>query len=230
MSKIVVLTGAGISAESGLSTFRDSGGLWEGFSIEEVASIDGWYQDKEKVLDFYNMRRKQAASAKPNKAHKVIADLENAFEVSVVTQNVDDLHERAGSQNVIHLHGLLREAKSEKDDNYIVDIGSDSIKLGDKAADGSQLRPNVVWFGEPVPMIEKAAEVVSMADILIVVGTSLVVYPAASLIDYTRPGIQKYIIDPSTPELFSYDGWIHFQEKATIGMPKLQKILTDKIR
>lgn len=230
MTNIVVLTGAGISAESGLSTFRDSGGLWEGFNIEEVASIQGWYQDKKKVLEFYNMRRKQAAEAKPNKAHYIIADLEKHFEVSVITQNVDDLHERAGSKNVVHLHGLLRQAKSESDDSYIVDIGSDPIKLGDQSPDGSQLRPNVVWFGEPVPMIEKAAEVVSNADILVVVGTSLVVYPAAGLVDYAKPGIKKYIVDPATPELLSYDDWIHIRDKATSGMPKLQKILTDQIQ
>ncbi len=173
--KIVVISGAGISAESGLSTFRDSGGLWEGYNIEEVASPQGWQKNPEKVLEFYNLRRKQAAEAQPNTAHKALADLENNFEVIIVTQNVDDLHERAGSNNVLHLHGELRKARSTKDESRILDIGADPIELGDLAEDGAQLRPHVVWFGEMVPMIEVAAKEVIEADILIVVGTSLVV-------------------------------------------------------
>lgn len=230
MSKpeIVVLSGAGISAESGLSTFRDSGGLWEGYDIEEVATIYGWVQNKEKVLEFYNTRRKQAADAKPNPAHKAIASLEEKFDVTVVTQNVDDLHERAGSSHVIHLHGLLKEARSENDESIVIEIGSAPIMPGDKASDGSQLRPNVVWFGEPVPMIETAAEVVAVADIFIVIGTSLAVYPAAGLVDFTREGIPKYIIDPSVPELFSYEGWNHIRKKASEGMTELKQILMNK--
>ena len=226
MKKLVVLTGAGVSADSGLATFRDSGGLWEGYDIEEVASIEGYYRNREKVLEFYNMRRSQSAKAQPNAAHKSIAELEAFFDVTVVTQNVDDLHERAGSSRVIHLHGLLKEAKSENDDSLIIEIGADPIKLGDKAPDGSQLRPNIVWFGEPVPMIETAAVEVSEADIFLVIGTSLAVYPAASLVNYTPPGIPKYIIDPSVPELFTYDGWSHIRKKAAEGMPELSKKLS----
>jgi len=225
---IVVLTGAGISAESGLSTFRDSGGLWEGFDINEVASIEGWYKNREKVLEFYNVRRRQAAQVEPNPAHKALAELEKEYQVTIVTQNVDDLHERGGSSNVIHLHGKLREGRSENDPDVVVDIGDKSISIGDEAPDGSQLRPNVVWFGEPVPMISKAAEVVSSADLFIVVGTSLAVYPAAGLTDYTKPKINKYLIDPGTPELFSFNGWSHIKESAASGVPKLTEKLLNK--
>lgn len=228
MPKIVVLTGAGVSAESGLATFRDSGGLWEGYDIEEVASIQGWRRDKEKVLNFYNLRREQSAKAQPNQAHKAIVHLEEHFDVTVITQNVDDLHERAGSQNVIHLHGLLNQAKSEINDDIIIDIGANPIVIGDEAPDGSQLRPNIVWFGEPVPMIEPAAEEVESADILIVVGTSLVVYPAAGLINYSKQHIPKYIVDPSKPDLFSFEGWEHIQKKASIGMSQLTNILIEQ--
>jgi NAD-dependent deacetylase len=228
MTKIVVLSGAGVSAESGLSTFRDSGGLWEGYDIEEVASIEGWIRNREKVLDFYNMRRKQTANAIPNAAHQIIASMEEWFDVTVVTQNVDDLHERAGSTNVIHLHGLLKEARSEHDESLIVDIGSSPINPGDRAPDGSQLRPNIVWFGEPVPLIETAADVVSQADIFIVIGTSLAVYPAAGLVEFTKTGIPKYIVDPSMPELFSYEGWVHIRKKAGEGMNELKQILMNQ--
>lgn len=221
------MTGAGISAESGLSTFRDSGGLWEGYNIEDVASIDAWYRNREVVLDFYNKRREQALKAKPNEAHYSIAKLEEKFDVTVITQNVDDLHERSGSTKVMHLHGILRQARSEKDESLIIDIGGEPIKLGDKAPDGAQLRPNIVWFGEPVPMIEAAAQKVAEAEIFIVVGTSLVVYPAAGLVDYTKPGISKYIVDPSTPELYSFNNWIHIKEKAVKGVPSLTKKLLE---
>ncbi|MEQ8526139.1 NAD-dependent deacylase [Gracilimonas sp.] len=219
--KIVVISGAGISAESGLATFRDSGGLWEGYDINEVASIQGWEKDPENVLNFYNLRRKQAAKAEPNAAHHALADLENFFEVSIVTQNVDDLHERAGSKQVLHLHGELKRARSVEDESIVIDIGSDPIKMGDTAEDGAQLRPHVVWFGEMVPMIEPAAIEVSTADILIVVGTSLVVYPAAGLIDYAKPSIPKFIIDPSNPQLYDFDEWTHFKENAGSGVQKL---------
>ncbi len=219
--KIVVISGAGISAESGLSTFRDAGGLWEGYDINEVASIQGWNKDPENVLEFYNLRRKQAAEAQPNAAHKALADLEEFFDVSVVTQNVDDLHEKAGSSQVLHLHGELRKARSVEDESVVIDVGADPIKLGDTAEDGAQLRPHVVWFGEMVPMIEPAAIEVSTADILIVVGTSLVVYPAAGLIDYAKKHIPKYIIDPSEPQLYDFDGWEHYRENAGIGVKKL---------
>lgn len=219
--KVVVISGAGISAESGLSTFRDSGGIWEGYNIEEVASPHGWQEDPGKVLEFYNLRRKQAFQAQPNAAHKTLADLETTFEVSIVTQNVDDLHERAGSSNVLHLHGELRKARSTEDESLVTDIGSRPIKLGDLAEDGAQLRPHVVWFGEMVPMIEVAAKEVAEADILIVVGTSLVVYPAAGLIEYAKQSIPKYIIDPAEPQLFDLEEWTHYKEKAGTGVTKL---------
>ncbi len=228
MLHIVVLSGAGISADSGLATFRDAGGLWEGYNIEEVASIDGWHRDKEKVLDFYNMRREQVFKADPNPGHYAIADLEESFDVTVVTQNVDNLHERAGSTNVLHLHGLLSEARSEDDPELVTEIGSDPIHLGDKASDGSQLRPNIVWFGEPVPMIERAVEAVVEADIFIVVGTSLAVYPAAGLVNYAPDDISKYLVDPSETEMRITSEWEHIQEKAAIGLPSLAKKLSNK--
>lgn len=226
--KVVVITGAGISAESGLSTFRESGGLWEGYDINEVASLQGWIKNPEKVLDFYNRRREQALKAKPNDAHYALAELENQFNVQIITQNVDDLHERAGSTNVLHLHGELRKAKSSKTDGHIIDIGNKPIKLGDRAEDGSQLRPHVVWFGEMVPNLERAAQFTLEADILVVIGTSLVVYPAAGLINYTEQGIPKYIIDPSVPELSNSSEWHHIQEKAGAGTPKLLNILIEQ--
>src|SRR5918993_3696248 len=181
--KLVVLTGAGISAESGLKTFRDSDGLWEGFDINEVATATAWRKNKALVLEFYNMRRKNVAEAKPNAAHFALAELERHFDVQIVTQNIDDLHERAGSTNVLHLHGEIFKMRSERDEQLIYEIRGD-INLGDKAEDGSQLRPNIVWFEEAVPMIEEAIPVAYGADLFVVVGTSLVVYPAAGLINY----------------------------------------------
>lgn len=220
--KVVVISGAGISAESGLSTFRNAGGLWENHDINEIASIHGWRKNPQKVLEFYNLRRKQAAEAKPNKAHKALAQLETYFkDVVIVTQNVDDLHERAGSRKVIHLHGELKKARSEINEELVIDIGSKPINFGDKAEDGAQLRPHVVWFGELVPLIENAAIEVESADILIVVGTSLLVYPAAGLINYSKAGTHKYIIDPSDPGLLNFEEWNHFKEKAGTGIPKL---------
>lgn len=221
MQHIVLLTGAGISADSGLKTFRDAGGLWEGHSIDEVASIDGWIQNKKKVLNFYNLRREQAAKANPNEAHFSITELEKKFRVSVITQNVDDLHERAGNSKVLHLHGLLRQARSEVDEDVITDIGANPINIGDLAEDGTQLRPNIVWFGEPVPNIERASHIVAKADIFIVVGTSLAVYPAAGLIHYTKKTIPKYIIDPKFPDIRLSDEWTHIQKKAKSGLPQL---------
>ncbi len=223
--KIVVLSGAGVSAESGLATFRDSGGLWEGYNVHEVASIEGWHRDPEKVLEFYNLRRKQALQAGPNLAHQFVAALEEDYEVTVVTQNIDNLHERGGSTNVIHLHGELTKARGEYDTSEVIDIGTREIKFGEKAPDGSQLRPAIVWFGEMVPLIETAAIEVASADILIVIGTSLVVYPAAGLVNYARPGIPKFIIDPSTPELLSYDDWVHIQKNACSGVQDLAEYL-----
>ncbi len=228
--QIVVITGAGISAESGLSTFRDSGGLWEGYDIHKVASIEGWRKDPETVLNFYNLRRKQTLKAKPNKAHKALAHLQNYYDVQIITQNVDNLHEKAGSDQVLHLHGELNKAKSSKVDDHVVEIGDRPIKIGDKAADGSQLRPHVVWFGEMVPNLEIAAEMTSKADILIVIGTSLVVYPAAGLIDYVKNGIDKFIIDPSEPEFRDLHEWQHIKEKAGTGTPKLVENLITKVK
>ena len=222
---LVVLSGSGISQESGLATFRDSGGLWEGYDINEVASINGWYADPQKVLEFYNLRRKQAADSVPNEAHKAFATLEEQYDVSIVTQNVDNLHERGGSSNVLHLHGELTKVRSVASDSEVFDIGSKEIHLGDTAPDGHQLRPYIVWFGEMVPMLEQAAEVVAKADILVVIGTSLVVYPAAGLVDYAQPDIPKYIIDPATPELLSYQEWTHIKEKAVTGTQKLLDFL-----
>ena len=226
MKKVAVLTGAGVSAESGLSTFRDAGGLWEGHDVMEVASPEGWRANRELVLRFYNERRAQLENVNPNAAHYAIAELEGKYDVSVITQNVDDLHERAGSSNIIHLHGELVKARSSVDEHLLYDIGYKEIFIGDKCDKGSQLRPHVVWFGEMVPMIEVAAEVVSEADILIVVGTSLVVYPAASLVDFTQQGIPIYIIDPVKPGLYSFTDNIRFiEEKAVKGMPDLAEEL-----
>lgn len=222
---IVALTGSGISKDSGLATFREAGGLWENYPVEEVASIDGWNANKEKVLNFYNQRRKQASEAEPNPGHKALADLESAFDVTIITQNIDDLHERAGSSKVLHLHGLLREAKSEKDDSIIVDIGSDNIELGDLAPDGAQLRPNVVWFGEPVFAMQDVPDIVSGADLFIVTGTSLTVYPAASLVHYASKEAKKYLVDPASVEIELPKEWRHIKKGASRGLPSLVKEL-----
>ena len=230
VEKIVVLSGSGISAESGLATFRDAGGLWEGYDINEVASIEGWYSNPRKVLDFYNLRREQAAMAMPNAAHKALSKLEQQYEVVVITQNVDDLHERGGSTNVLHLHGELRKARSERNPDEVIDIGSSPIRLGDKSKDGTQLRPAIVWFGEMVPMIERAAVEVSAADIFLVIGTSLAVYPAAGLTDYAPLEATKYIVDPSVPGLLNYHGWTHIQKNANEGVPELVEELINRIR
>lgn len=227
MKTLVVLTGAGMSADSGLSTFRDSGGLWENHSIEEVASVTGWKNNPDKILDFYNERRLQAAQAKPNAGHKALAELEEYFDVQIITQNVDDLHERAGSSQVLHLHGMLRQARSSKNPDHVIDIGAKPIKPGDRAEDGSPLRPNVVWFGEPVPNIEPAAEIVSRTDLLTVIGTSLAVYPAAGLIDFADPGIPKFVVDPSTPDLVKTVDWKHISKSAKDGVPELKKLLIE---
>lgn len=195
MKKIAVLTGAGISAESGISTFRDSGGLWENYDIQKVASPEGWHENPELVLDFYNQRRRKLSEVHPNSAHIYLKELEKNYEVTIITQNVDDLHERAGSSNVIHLHGELLKSRSEKNDSLIYDCPGD-INLGDRAEDGAQLRPHIVWFGEMVPMLDKAVKVVEDCDIMLVIGTSLMVYPAASLIHYQSFDKPIYLIDP----------------------------------
>lgn len=227
MRKVVVLTGAGMSADSGLKTFRDSDGLWEGHDVREVATPGAWERDRELVLKFYNERRKQAQNADPNAGHKALARLEAQYDVTIITQNVDSLHEKAGSTDVVHLHGELSKVRSEDDPSLIYDIGGDTIELGDKADDGAQLRPHVVWFGEPVPNMDKATQILPQADILMVIGTSLVVYPAAGLVDFAPSGIPKYVIDPQAPELRNYSEWEHIKERAAVGAPTLVEQLLD---
>jgi NAD-dependent deacetylase len=195
--KIVVFTGAGISAESGISTFRDSGGLWDKYDIKEVATPEAWHKNQELVLRFYNERRKNVLEAQPNDAHKALVKLEAKFDVQIITQNIDDLHERAGSKNVLHLHGEILKARSTKNPQLIYPIKGWEIKPGDKCELGSQLRPHIVWFGEMVPEIENAQNIASEADIFIVVGTSLNVYPAANLLHYTPPKCPMFLIDPN---------------------------------
>ena len=196
MKKIVILTGAGISAESGIKTFRDSDGLWEEYRVEDVATPEAYARDPLLVLDFYNQRRRQLFKAEPNEAHRQLVRLEERFDVRIVTQNIDDLHERAGSSHVLHLHGLLTQGRSDRNPDLIVDIGNRDIHLGDLAPDGAQLRPHIVWFGEAVPNIEPAAELCEGADIFVVVGTSMVVYPAAGLIHYVPRTAECYVVDP----------------------------------
>lgn len=230
MKKLVILSGAGMSAESGISTFRDAGGLWDRYPVEQVATPEGFYRNPELVLDFYNTRRKELLSVQPNEGHRLVAELEKYFDVCVVTQNIDNLHERAGSTNVIHLHGELMKACSSRDESdprYIVQLPEDNpvIKLGDKAGDGSQLRPFIVWFGEAVPMIEKAAEEVAEADIFVIIGTSMNVYPAAGLINYVRPSVPVYLIDPKEVSVNSSHN-VHFIRKgASEGMKELMALL-----
>jgi NAD-dependent deacetylase len=221
---LIVLSGAGVSAESGLKTFRNSDGLWMGYDVYEVASKEGRKKDPELVLDFYNKRRKEVAKALPNEAHKGIADLENDFNVTVITQNIDDLHERAGSKNVVHLHGEIFKMRSVNDANTFYEINAD-IQFGQKASDGFQLRPHVVWFGEAVPIIEEAAKIFSTADIFILVGTSLQVYPAAGLIDFLPPAIPKYIIDKKPPYIPSNYNFQVIEKPATEGIKELRKLL-----
>ncbi|MGZ8558452.1 MAG: SIR2 family NAD-dependent protein deacylase [Chitinophagaceae bacterium] len=222
--KLVVLTGAGISAESGLKTFRDSDGLWEGYDVSEVATPGGWKRNPQTVLDFYNLRRKDVAAAKPNAAHIGLAKLEKDFDVAIITQNIDDLHERAGSTNVLHLHGEIFKMRSERNEQLIYDIRGD-IKLGDKADDGAQLRPNIVWFEEPVPMMEEAIPIAYSADIFVVVGTSLVVYPAAGLINYVSAFTPKYIVDKQVPFTSNFRNLTAIEKPATEGVQELAKLL-----
>ena len=233
--KIVVLTGAGVSAESGVSTFRDSDGLCENHKVDDVASIEGWYRNPSLVLDFYNARRAQLPQVRPNSAHIAIAELENDYDVTVVTQNVDNLHERAGSTRIIHLHGELTKVRPENccndRDGYseetVFDIGADAVNIGDLAPNGAQLRPHIVWFGEAVPKIDKAIDAVEAADVLLIVGTSLQVYPAAGLYRYARMDTPIYIIDPKDVPV--RDGRItHIKEVATKGMEVFKNILKSK--
>lgn len=223
MKKIVVLTGAGVSAESGINTFRDADGLWEGHDVMEVASPQGWKNNQELVLDFYNKRRRQLREVHPNSAHLALKELEKKYDVSIITQNVDDLHERAQSSDVIHLHGELKKARSTFDEDLVLDW-EDDINPGDFCEHNFQLRPHVVWFGEAVPMMEKAMEITSQADILIIVGTSMQVYPAAGLIDFAPDGIPIYFIDPK-PAVRERGNLKVIAEKASEGVPKLVKQL-----
>jgi NAD-dependent deacetylase len=222
--KLVVLSGAGMSAESGLKTFRDSDGLWEGYDVTEVATPRAWKKNPQLVLDFYNMRRKNVLDAAPNEGHFGLAELENDFDVHIITQNIDDLHERAGSSKVLHLHGEIFKMRSEHNEELIYDVRGD-MNMGDTAEDGAQLRPAIVWFEEPVPMIEQAVPLVRNADIFLVIGTSLVVYPAAGLVNYAPWQIAKYIIDrkiPYTPSIYNLTA---IEKPATEGVGELKKLL-----
>lgn len=220
---VAVLTGAGISAESGINTFRGADGLWEGHSVQDVASPEGWYRDQNLVLDFYNQRRKQLLEVKPNAAHKDLVQLESKYDTYIITQNVDDLHERGGSKNVVHLHGELLKVRSTGNPNLVLDWKKDLI-TGDLCAQGHQLRPHIVWFGEAVPMLEIAAEIVSQAEAIIIVGTSMQVYPAASLVGYALPGAAIYYVDPSPSinwELSTRPNLKVIEEKASTGVKKV---------
>lgn len=234
MKKIVVLTGAGMSAESGISTFRDSGGLWEKYPVEQVATPEGYAANPKLVIDFYNDRRKQLLEVEPNLGHKILAELEKDFDITVVTQNVDNLHERGGSTKVIHLHGELTKVTSSRQPNnpkYIKELAPENfeVKIGDLADDGSQLRPFIVWFGESVPMIETAIDYVEKADIFVIIGTSMNVYPAAGLLNYVNPSVPVYLIDPNPVNITS-GRKIHVISKgASAGMEELRKILLNKL-
>jgi NAD-dependent deacetylase len=225
MKKLVVLTGAGMSAESGIATFRGSDGLWENHRIEDVATFEAWQKDPHLVLEFYNQRRKKVLEAEPDSGHEILADLQQKFDVQIITQNIDNLHERAGSKRVLHLHGLITQSRSTQNGYLVYDIGGSELKWGDKCELGSQLRPHIVWFGEAVPMIEPAAEWVAQADIFVVVGTSLQVYPAAGLTQYAPNDIQKFIIDPQIPDVRGISNLIRIEKGAGEGLAELKRML-----
>jgi NAD-dependent deacetylase len=225
--KIVVLTGAGISAESWIKTFRDSDGLWENHRIEEVATFQAWQRNRELVLDFYNQRRRQLQECEPNEAHRLLVTLEKKYDVHIITQNVDNLHERAGSSNVLHLHGELLKVRSTLNEHLVYEWKED-LNTGDRCEKGSQLRPHIVWFGEPVPMIEAAGKIAAQADIFVVVGTSLVVYPAAGLVHYTDFTVPKYVIDPNKPAISGVQNVEYITEKAGAGMKYLAEKLMEE--
>ena len=226
MKKLAILTGAGISQESGIKTFRDSNGLWENHKVEDVASPEGWRKNPELVLEFYNQRRRQLAEVEPNEAHKLLVKLEEKYDVYIITQNVDDLHERAGSKKVLHLHGQLNLARSTGNSKLIKDIGYNDIKLGDKCEEGHQLRPHIVWFGEGVPNMFTAEDLAYNADIFVIIGTSMVVYPAAGLIMFTDKDTPLYVIDPNEISLKGRDDKATFiKKKATEGVKELYDIL-----
>lgn len=219
--RLVVLTGAGISAESGIKTFRGSDGLWEGYDIMEVATPEGWRKNPSLVQQFYNERRKQVLEAAPNPAHLTLAELEADFDVHIITQNIDDLHERAGSSQITHLHGLITFSQSDLNCDLIYPIAGSEIKMGDYCELGSQLRPHVVWFGESVPMIEIAAEICGTADLFLLVGTSLAVYPAAGLLDFVPPSVPKFIVDPEIPSVGRYRNVIKIEKMASEGLAEV---------
>jgi NAD-dependent deacetylase len=221
MKRVVVISGAGISAESGLKTFRGADGLWRGYRPEEVACPEAWRRNPGLVLAFYNERRKAVREAQPNAAHLALVELERAYDVRIVTQNVDDLHEQAGSTRVLHLHGEIRKARSTLDPTLVTHLGDGDIHLGDRCAQGSQLRPHIVWFGESVPTMEEAAELVSEADVVIVVGTSLVVYPAASLVFEARKDARRIVVNPEIPEAVAGAGFEAVAKPATVGVPEV---------
>lgn len=227
--KLVVFSGAGISAESGIRTFRDSGGLWEQFRIEDVATPEAWKKNQALVLEFYNQRRKQVMEAQPNAAHKLIAELQNDFDVQVVTQNVDDLHERAGSQFVLHLHGEIMKARSSEDENLIYPLGSNELKAGDLCEKGSQLRPHIVWFGELVKEMEHANYLASQSDLFIVIGTSLNVYPAAGIINFVLPSVPKWLVDPVEFDLEYIKGLKQISKTAVNSVPDLRRELLEYV-
>lgn len=223
--KLVVLTGAGISAESGIKTFRDADGLWEGHNVLDVATPEGWHKNPELVLDFYNQRRKQLHEVQPNLGHQILATLEQDFDVQIITQNVDNLHEKAGSSNVLHLHGELLKVRSTSNQNYILDWETD-LNLGDFDKSGNQLRPHIVWFGEEVPALEEAVAIVQKADILVIIGTSLQVYPASGLMHYAKPTIPVYYIDPKPAPIYDLPNDIRIiASKGSEGMQIIQKDL-----
>ncbi len=226
--KLVILTGAGMSQESGIRTFRDMGGLWEEYDVEEVATPEAWHRNPELVMRFYNDRRKQLLESKPNAGHLGLVDLEKDFEVHIITQNVDDLHERAGSKNVLHLHGELKKARSSVDESLIYDINGWELKFGQKCAKGSQLRPHIVWFGEAVPAMEEAIPIAESADIMVVIGTSLNVYPAAGLVNYVRKGTPIFVVDPERPSVYIRNV-TYIQEKAGRGVELLKEELAKLI-
>ncbi len=223
--RIVVLTGAGISAESGISTFRDSGGLWEKYDIMEVATPEAWARNQALVMEFYNQRRKQLYEVEPNAGHYALVELEKQYDVTIITQNVDDLHERAGSTHVMHLHGELKKVRSSVDENLVYTLDGWELKDGDLCDKGSQLRPHIVWFGEPVPMIPEAARLSSTADIYVIIGTSLNVYPAAGLVDHVSPGTPIYLIDPNDLDVGHIRSLTFIKEKAGTGTKKLVDML-----
>jgi NAD-dependent deacetylase len=225
MKKIlVILSGAGMSQESGLKTFRDMDGLWENYNVDDVASIDGWHRDPYLVMDFYNQRRKQLSEVIPNAGHLGVAALEKWFNVSVITQNVDDLHERAGSSNVIHLHGELKKVRSTFDENLVYTLEGWELKMGDKCEQGSQLRPHIVWFGEAVPAFYEAIPLLEKADIIVIIGTSMAVYPAAGLVNYAKPGAPIFVVDPNRPVAI-INNVVYIDEKASVGVEILKQKL-----